>query len=105
MSATQREDAFWTDAKAAGNKEGFEGYLESYPKGRYVSLARANIARLSTANVQVVGVLASKDVIEGDLIQIAAPAILAKRLKQEKKMTNSATGLDYRVQAFAPPAF
>ena len=54
MSAAQREDAFWADAKAAGNKEGFEGYLESYPKGRYVSLARANIARLSTANVQVV---------------------------------------------------
>jgi formylglycine-generating enzyme required for sulfatase activity len=54
MSAAQREDAFWADAKSAGNKEGFEGYLESYPKGRYVSLARANIARLSTANVQVV---------------------------------------------------
>ncbi len=47
MSAAQREDAFWADAKAAGNREGFEGYLESYPKGRYVSLARANIARLS----------------------------------------------------------
>jgi hypothetical protein len=54
MTAEQREDAFWVDAKAAGNKEAFEGYLESYPRGRYVSLARANIARLSTANVQVV---------------------------------------------------
>ena len=53
MSAAQREDAFWTDAKAAGNKEAFEGYLDSYPKGRYVSLARANIARLSK-DVQVV---------------------------------------------------
>ncbi len=53
MTAAQREDAFWTDAKAAGNKEAFEGYLESYPKGRYVSLARANIARLSK-DVQVV---------------------------------------------------
>jgi len=47
MSAAQLEEKFWDDAKAAGNKEGFEGYLESYPKGRYVSLARANINRLS----------------------------------------------------------
>jgi cytochrome c len=54
MSAAQLEEKFWDDAKAAENKEGFEGYLESYPKGRYVRLARANIARLSTANVQIV---------------------------------------------------
>ena len=49
MTAEQREDAFWVDAKAAGNKEAFEGYLEIYPKGRYSSLARANISRLSSA--------------------------------------------------------
>ena len=53
MSAAQREDAFWADAKAAGNRDAFEAYLESYPKGRYVSLARANIARLSK-DVQIV---------------------------------------------------
>ena len=47
MSAGQREDGFWNDAKAVGNKEAFEGYLESYPAGRYVSLAKANIARLT----------------------------------------------------------
>ena len=34
------------------------------------------------------------------MIQIAAPAILAKRLKQEKKMTNSATGFDYRPTSY-----
>ena len=54
MSAAQREDTFWADAKAAGNKEAFEAYLINYPTGRYANLARANIARLSTANVQVV---------------------------------------------------
>ncbi len=54
MSAAQREDAFWTDAKAAGNKEAFEAYVINYPTGRYANLAKANIARLSTANVQVV---------------------------------------------------
>jgi hypothetical protein len=47
MSDSQREDKFWDDAKAAGNKEAYEAYLESYPRGRYVSLARANIARLA----------------------------------------------------------
>ena len=46
LTEAQREEKFWDDAKAAGNKEGFEAYLESYPRGRYVSLAKANIARL-----------------------------------------------------------
>ena len=55
MSEAQREDAFWVDAKAVGNREAFEGYLESYPKGRYASLARANIARLAAGSTQVVG--------------------------------------------------
>jgi hypothetical protein len=44
-----REDRFWDDAKFAGNREGFEAYLDAYPKGRYASLARANLARLSSA--------------------------------------------------------
>ena len=48
-SAEQREDKFWDDAKAAGNREAFEAYLNSYPRGRYASLATANIARLNTA--------------------------------------------------------
>jgi len=47
MSVSQREDKFWDDAKAAGNKEAYEAYLEIYPQGRYLSLARANIARLT----------------------------------------------------------
>lgn len=49
MSAEQREDKFWDDAKAAGNREAFEAYLNTYPRGRYASLATANIARLSAA--------------------------------------------------------
>ena len=51
MTATQREDAFWSDTKAVGNKDAFDAYLDSYPKGRYASLARANVARLSVVNV------------------------------------------------------
>ena len=53
LTAAQLEEKFWDDAKAAGNRDAFEAYLGSYPKGRYVSLARANIARLSK-DVQVV---------------------------------------------------
>ena len=54
MSETQREDRFWEDTKSAGNRDGFEAYLEQYPRGRYASLARANINRLTgttTGNV------------------------------------------------------
>ena len=46
LTPAQREDKFWDDAQAAGNKAAYEAYLESYPAGRYVSLAKANIARL-----------------------------------------------------------
>ena len=53
LTAAQLEEKFWDDAKAAGNRDAFEAYLGSYPKGRYVSLARANIARFSK-DVQVV---------------------------------------------------
>ncbi len=49
MTVEQREDQFWDDAKAAGNREAFEAYLNAYPRGRYASLAAANIARLSSA--------------------------------------------------------
>ena len=47
QAALQREEKFWDDAKAIGNREAFEGYLASYPAGRYVSLANASIQRLS----------------------------------------------------------
>ena len=46
----QREDRFWDDTKLAGNREGFEAYLQQYPSGRYASLARANINRLSASS-------------------------------------------------------
>jgi hypothetical protein len=46
LDQAQREDRFWEDTKSAGNRDGFEAYLEQYPFGRYASLARANINRL-----------------------------------------------------------
>ena len=50
MSLAQREDTFWGDAKAAGNKEAFQAYLDSYPRGRYASLAKANLTRMDAGS-------------------------------------------------------
>ena len=47
INEANREDRFWEDTKSAGNRDGFEAYLEQYPRGRYASLARANINRLT----------------------------------------------------------
>ena len=51
MDEAQREDRFWEDTKSAGNRDGFQAYLELYPRGRYASLARANISRLTGTGV------------------------------------------------------
>jgi hypothetical protein len=51
ISPEQREDSFWIDTKLVGNKDAFQAYLDAYPKGRYVSLAKANISKL-TPNFQ-----------------------------------------------------
>jgi hypothetical protein len=42
----QEETEFWGEAKAAGNADGYQAYIEQYPNGRYVGLARAHIKRL-----------------------------------------------------------
>ena len=51
LTQAQKEEKFWDDTKAAGNKDAYEGYLESYPRGRYVSLAKANIVRITLTQV------------------------------------------------------
>jgi formylglycine-generating enzyme required for sulfatase activity len=52
-TAAQMEEKFWDAAMAAGNKEAFAAYLDSYSRGRYVGLARANVTRLEgAANAQ-----------------------------------------------------
>ena len=47
ITAAQREEKFWDEVKSAGNKEGYEAYLESYPKGTYAGLAKAHVVRLT----------------------------------------------------------
>ena len=73
LTATQREDAFWEDAKSVGNKEAFESYLSSYPRGRYVGLAKANIARLPTVTTQI----ASAPVVSQPVIRPRPPTGVA----------------------------
>lgn len=46
---TSPDLAFWQDVKAIGNLEAFDAYLTSYPKGRYISLARAYASKLRSA--------------------------------------------------------
>jgi hypothetical protein len=46
-STVNAEDVFWADSKSAGNKEAFEAYVNSYPNGKYVNLAKANISKLT----------------------------------------------------------
>ena len=45
-----REEKFWDDTKAIGNSEAFEAYINAYPKGRYVTLAKANLLQLKASN-------------------------------------------------------
>ena len=70
-----REDRFWEDTKSAGNRDGFEAYLDQYARGRYANLARANINRLSAAGAASAthaALAATRPVQPG-----AAPAALA----------------------------
>jgi hypothetical protein len=49
-SEEQKDEKFWEDVKAVGNREAFEAYIKSYPKGKFLDLAKANILRLTNIN-------------------------------------------------------
>jgi formylglycine-generating enzyme required for sulfatase activity len=48
-SAEQFELAFWESIKDSNHVGDYEAYLKAYPKGRFVALAQARIARLRAA--------------------------------------------------------
>jgi formylglycine-generating enzyme required for sulfatase activity len=48
-SAEQFELAFWESIKDSSHVSDYEAYLKTYPKGRFVALAQARIARLRAA--------------------------------------------------------
>ncbi len=70
-----REDRFWDDTKSAGNRDGFEAYLDQYPKGRYANLARANINRLIAAGGA--GAASAAPAINAALASVAPVASVA----------------------------
>ncbi|MES2259731.1 MAG: formylglycine-generating enzyme family protein [Pseudomonadota bacterium] len=51
-SAEQFELAFWESIKDSNHVGDYEAYLKAYPKGRFVALAQARIARLRAAPPQ-----------------------------------------------------
>ena len=48
-SAEQFELTFWNTINGSSQVSDYEAYLQAYPKGRFVALAKARIARLRTA--------------------------------------------------------
>ena len=70
MYEAQREDRFWEDAKVTANRDGFNAYLEQYPNGRYASLARANINRLSGSMTET-----SSSPVQGASAVVRAPPL------------------------------
>jgi len=44
------EERFWQEAKDIANVEAFEAYIEKYPEGLFIGLAKANLARLNEKN-------------------------------------------------------
>jgi murein DD-endopeptidase MepM/ murein hydrolase activator NlpD len=51
INDSKLDEKFWEDAKSIGTKEGYEAYLAQYPAGRFSSLAKAQILRLSPAPI------------------------------------------------------
>ena len=43
---TVTDAEFWSDTKLAGNREAFEAYLEKYPQGQFIGLAKAYLSKL-----------------------------------------------------------
>lgn len=58
-SAEQFELAFWDSIKDSNHVSDYEAYLKAYPKGRFVALAQARIARLRAAGADAGGASAA----------------------------------------------
>jgi hypothetical protein len=75
LSEAQKEDKFWDDAKSAGNKYAFEAYMGLYPNGRYVGLAKANLAKLTSVFTTPITqpLMSPRDVLAGALVGTWSP--------------------------------
>ena len=79
ISPAQLEQKFWDSTLAVGNKEAFEAYLQSYPKGRYIGMAKTNLARLNELAIEQQKTLAEAAEKLADEQRVAAKAALAAR--------------------------
>jgi formylglycine-generating enzyme required for sulfatase activity len=83
VAADDPETAFWNEVKASGSKEYYEAYLKSYPKGKYVSLAKLELKKIDDAEKAQ----RAKDAAERKAQQAKAEAekqAAAEREKQER---------------------
>ena len=49
QSSSEMEAGLWAEVKATGTREYLETYIEQYPKGKYVALARLELKKLDDA--------------------------------------------------------
>lgn len=101
-----REDRFWEDTKSAGNRDGFQAYLDQYPKGRYANLARANINRLIVTGVT--GAVSGTSVANTTLVSVAPTVATAALADVKAPPPRTAVGGqiqpgDTVVAALSPP--
>jgi hypothetical protein len=73
LSEAQKEEKFWDDAKSAGNKDAFEAYLSLYPSGRYVGLAKANLAKFVPPAPITQPLLSPRDILAGAYVGTWSP--------------------------------
>ena len=95
LTAAQQEEKFWDDTKAVGNKEAFDAYLDSYPKGRYANLARANLARWSATSAAPQASLSTGKVFKDcadcpEMVILPAGSFAMGSNAQEQAQANSA---------------
>lgn len=84
-SAEQFELTFWNSINGSRHVSDFEAYLTAYPKGRFVALAQARIARLRAAEEKAAPIASTAPVTPAALPAVKphrAPAKAAARPKR-----------------------
>ena len=89
VDAAIEEKAFWEDAKRVGSAMAFEAYLKEFPKGRFASLAKANIFQLKSER-EAPGKASSQQDLPKEPIK-AVPNVTAKSAAIEMPSTKSRT--------------
>ena len=96
LSDAQKEEKFWDDAKGAGNKDAFEAYLSLYPSGRYVGLAKANLAKLVPPAPITQPLLSPRDVLAGAYVGTWSPEQCGSRSTYVYRLENESLLGEFR---------